>query len=56
MGKFRTIFHRVEDPRKRNATMRDLIGMSVIALPATLSGVSSCSGFSRATRGTNKSF
>ncbi len=56
MEGFRTIFQGVGDPRKSNSTKHDLIEMLVIALLSTMSGMSSCSGFSRATRGTNKSF
>ena len=47
MKGFRAIFQGVEDPRKSNATKHDLIEMLVIALLATLSGSSSCSGFAR---------
>ena len=47
MEGFRTIFQRVEDPRKSNATKHDLIEMLAVALPATLSDSSSCSGFAR---------
>ena len=47
MERFRTIFQGVGDPRKSNATKHNLIEMLVIALPATLSGNSTCSGFAR---------
>ena len=45
MERFRTIFQRVDDPRKSNATKHDLIEMLVIALLATLPGKSSYSSF-----------
>ena len=51
MEGFRTIFQGVEDPRRSNATKHGLIEMLATALPATLSGSSSCSsscsGFAR---------
>ena len=47
MKGFRAIFQGVEDPRKSNATKHELIEMLVIALLATISGSSSCSGFAR---------
>ena len=47
MEGFHTIFQRFEDPRKSNATKRGLIEMLAVALLATLSGSSSCSGFAR---------
>ena len=47
MKGFRIIFQGVGDPRKSNAKKHDLIEMLAVALPATLSGSSSCSGFAR---------
>ena len=47
MEGFRAIFQGVGDPRKSNATRHGLIEMLAVALPATLSGSSSCSGFAR---------
>ena len=47
MEGFRAIFQGVGDPRKSNATKHDLIEMLAVALPATLSGSSSCAGFAR---------
>ena len=50
MKGFRVIFQGVDDPRRSNATKRDLIEMLVIALMATLAGRSSCSSFARYAR------
>ena len=47
MEGFRAIFQGVGDPRKSNATKHGLIEMLAVALPATLSGSSSCAGFAR---------
>ena len=47
MEGFHIIFQGVEDHRKSNATKHGLIEMLVTALPETLSGSSSCSGFAR---------
>ena len=47
MEGFRAIFQGVGDPRKSNATKHGMIEMLAVALPATLSGSSSCAGFAR---------
>ena len=47
MEGFRSICQWVEDPRDSNATKHDLTEMLVIALLATLAGMSSCSAFAR---------
>ena len=47
MEGFRAIFQGVGDPRKSNAVKHGLIEMLAVALPATLSGSSSCAGFAR---------
>ena len=47
MEGFRIIFQEVEDHRKSNATKHGLIEMLAVALPETLAGSSSCSGFAR---------
>ena len=47
MERVRAIFQGVGDPRKSNAKKHGLIEMLAVALPATLSGSSSCAGFAR---------
>ena len=47
MEGFRFIFQGVGDPRRSNATTHDLVEMLAIALPATLTGWSSCNSFAR---------
>ena len=46
MEGFRNIFQGVDEPRKSNAVKHDLIEMLTISLLASLTGVTSCNGFS----------